>query len=100
MDLLQGNNKNEGKTEKTQAQKVILILLIISIILCVIVGLIMLYVSTQDQVKQYSVAVNGAKVDLNDLQMMSDDKGKKYVGIKALTNKLGYNYYNGEYKVA
>ena len=37
MDLLQGNNKNEGKTEKTQAQKVILILLIISIILCVIV---------------------------------------------------------------
>lgn len=100
MDLLQGNNKNEGKTEKTQAQKVILILLIISITLCVIVGLIMLYVSTQDQVKQYSVAVNGSKVDLNDLQMMSDDKGKKYVGIKALTNKLGYNYYNGEYKVA
>lgn len=99
MDLLTENNSG-GKKEKTKAQKIILTLLIISIILCVVVALVMVYVSMQDKVKPYSTAINGKVVDLNDLQIMNNEKGKKYVGLKALSSKLGYNYYNGEFKVA
>lgn len=100
MDLLQENNRNNNKKEKTQAQKIILVLLIISIILCVIVGLIMIYVSSQGEVAPYTISINDKTVDLNSLQLRSDEKGNKYVSIKALSLKLGYNYYNGEYNVA
>lgn len=102
MDLLQESvkNNNNNKKEKTQAQKIVLVLLIISIILCVIVALLIVYLSSQDKVMPYSIMVNGKNIDLNDLQVMSTDKGQKYVAIKALTNTLGYNYYNGEFNVA
>lgn len=100
MDLLQENQNNNNKKGQTQTQKIILILLIISIILSIIVGLTMAYVSTQDKVLPYSISINGKKVDLNELQLMNNDKGKKYASIKALASKMGYNYYNGEFKIA
>ena len=99
MDLLNEKEKKE-KNEKTQTQKVIMILLIISIILCIITALIMVYVSMQGQEVPYSIAINEEKMDLDNLQIMSDEKGTQYVALKALSSKIGYDYYNGEFKIA
>lgn len=99
MDLLDETSKKK-KNGKTQTQKIILILLIVSIVLCLIVGLVMLYVSMQDKQAQYSVAINGTKINTSELQLMSSNNGIKYVSLKALSNKLGYNYYNGEFRIA
>ena len=98
MDLLE-ESINKNKKGKTQTQKIILISLIVSIILCLITALIIAYVSLQDTEVTYSVAVNGEKIDFNQL-VMRDSSGKNYIAIKDLSSILGYNYYNGEYKVA
>lgn len=98
MDLLQDNKK---KKEKTPAQKIVLTLLIISIMLCVVIGIIMLYLSLNGKnTVPYTVAINGEKVDLSELQMISRNDGQKYVSLKSLSNKLGYDYFNGEFKIA
>lgn len=99
MDLLQGTNQ-KNKNEKTKTQKIILTLLIISIVLCIIVGSAMAYLSIQGEEKPYSITVNGKSVNLSELQVMSDASGHKYVALKPLSSKLGYYYYNGEFKIA
>lgn len=98
MDLLQENQKR-NKNEKTPAQKVVLSLLIISIILCIIVGIAMAYISLQGEKKPYSIAISGKTVDLNELQLMTNENGKTYVSLQALSNQLGYKYFNGEYRI-
>lgn len=99
MDLLQETNKKK-KNEKTPAQKIILTLLIISIILFFIVAGAMAYLSLQGEKKTYSITINGENASLSDLQLMNSENGQKYISLKALSNKLGYNYYNGEFKIA
>lgn len=98
MDLLQENQKRK-KNEKTPAQKIILFLLIISIILCIIVGLLMAYTALQGEKNEYSISISGKKVDLNTLQLMTSEKGKSYISLQALSNNLGYKYYNGEFRI-
>lgn len=97
MDLLQENKK---KSKKTSAQKVVLSLLIISIVLCIIIGIIMAYLSMQGETKPYSMIINGKSVNLTDLQLTTTEYGQKYISLKSLTNNLGYDYYNGEFKIA
>lgn len=98
MDLLQDNEKRI-KNEKTPGQKIVLSLLIISIILCVVVGIAIAYTSIQGEKKQYSISINGKIVDLKKLQLMTSGKENRYISIQALSNQLGYKYYNGEYKI-
>lgn len=97
MDLLESGKK---KNEKTKAQKIILILLVISIILCLIVGIAMVVLSLQPETKAYTLSINNEDVDLEELQLKVTENGAKYVSLKAICNKLGYSYYNGEFKVA
>ena len=98
MDLLQETNK-KNKNGKTPAQKIILTLLIISIILCVIVGSAMAYLSIQGKEKPYSISINGENVGLNELQLRNTEDGQMYISLKALSSKLGYKYLNGEFKI-
>lgn len=97
MDLL---NENKKKNNKTPAQKVVLALLIISIILCIIIGIIMAFLSMQGENKPYSILINGENVGTNTLQLMAAEKGQNYISLKSICNQLGYNYYNGEFKIA
>lgn len=97
MDLLENSKK---KNEKTPMQKVVLILLIISIIMCITVGIAMVFVSMQTSEGTYEISINGESKDLSKLQLLADENGKNYIPIKVICNELGYNYYNGEFKVA
>lgn len=98
MDLLE-NEPIKKKNEKTKAQKVVLILLIISIILCLIVGIAMAYLAIKGEEKEYSIAISGSEVSLEDLKLTTSNNGTKYISLQALCNKLNYKYYNGEYKI-
>lgn len=97
MDLLQENNK---KNNKTPAQKLILVLLVVSIVLCFIIGILIVYVSTIGESHPLSFSINGKITDNNILKLIELENGNKYVSLKAISNLLGYNYYNGEYKIA
>lgn len=98
MDLLQDNNKK--KPTKTPAQKVVLLLLIVSIALCIIIGIIITVLSMKGETKLYSIVINGKNVDLSSLQLISSENGQKYISLKSISNNLGYDYYNGEFKIA
>lgn len=97
MDLLEENRK---KNNKTPAQKVVLALLIISIVLCIIIGIIMAFVSMQGENKPYSIVINGKNVETKTLQLIANENGQNYISLKSICNQLGYNYYNGEFKIA
>lgn len=92
MDLLEDNKK---KNNKTPAQKVVLALLIFSIVLCIIIGIAMAFLSTQKENKPYSVLMNGETVNT-----ITNESGQYYISLKSICNQLGYNYYNGEFKIA
>lgn len=96
MDLLENNKK---KNEKTKAQKIILILLVISIILCLIVGIAKVILSMQEGTQPYTISIDGENINLTELQLRSSENGVEYVSLKAICNKLGYSYYNGEFRV-
>ena len=72
MDLLQEASK-KNKNGKTQVQKIILTLLITSIVLCIIVGSIMVYLSIQSQEKPYSITVNGKSVNIPSYLIKAGD---------------------------
>lgn len=97
MDLLENGKK---KNEKTKAQKIVLILLIISILLCLMVGIALVILSLHTENKPYTISINNTDVNLNELQLINGENGEKYISLKVLCNKLGYSYYNGEYKIA
>lgn len=96
MDLLQENKNNNNKTP---AQKMVLTLLIISIILCIIIAIIMAVISIQGEKAPYSIKINGKDVDLNQIQLISNAEGERYISLKTISNLLGYNYYNGEFNL-
>lgn len=97
MDLLQENKK---KNNKTPAQKLVLTLLIISIILCVVIGIIIAYFSIKGENKPYSITINGKVINNDTIKLVDMENGSKYISLKALCNQLVYNYYNGEFKIA
>ncbi len=97
MDLLQ-DNKNKKK--KTPAQKLVLALLIILIVLCVIIGGVIAYLSIEGGQKPYSITINGNVIDFNNIQIIVNEYGQKYISLKSICSILEYNYYNGEFKIA
>lgn len=95
MDLLQDNKK---KPTKTPAQNFVLFLLIVSIILCIIIGIIMVILNAKGETKQYSLIINETSVDLNNIQLITTENNTKYIPLKSICNILEYDYYNGEFK--
>lgn len=95
MDFFQENKKKKGKTP---AQKLVLSLLIISIVLCIIIGIIMAYLSLNQEKNNFSISLNEKIINLNNLNLITTENGKRYISIKAICNYLGYDYYNGEFK--
>lgn len=95
MDLLENNKKKKGKT---QAQKIILILLVISIILSIIVGIAIVLVSMKKDDALYTISINNKSFNATDLQLLTLEDNVDYISLKNIANKLGYEYYNGEFK--
>ena len=95
MDFLQ---ENKNKPSKTPAQKIVLSLLIISILLCIIIGIAIAYLSIKGETKPYTITLNGQNADLNKLQLFTTQNGKQYISLRALSDNLKYDYYNGEFK--
>lgn len=96
MDLLENNKK---KNEKTKTQKMVLVLLIISIILSIVVGIAKVILSMQKETQPYTISIDGENIDLTDLQLKKSENGVEYISLKAICNKLGYSYYNGEFRI-
>lgn len=96
MDLLEENKK---RNTKTPIQKLVLTLLVASIVLCILIGIIMVYLSTQGEDKPYTISLNGKNIDLNMLKVITTENGQKYISLKELSSNLGYDYYNGEFKM-
>lgn len=95
MDLLLENSKK--KTNKTKGQKIILALLIVSVILCIAVIAILIILQYNPIKKNYKIELDG-KIDTNnELGLIELQDGNKMISIKAISNMLGFEYYNGEY---
>lgn len=97
MDFFEENKK---KPSKTPAQKLVLSLLIISIILCIMIGIAIAYLSIKGETKPYTIALNGQNIELNKLQLITTQNGKNYISLRAISDNLKYDYYNGEFKIA
>ena len=94
MDLLQENKK---KNKKTTAQKIVLALLIISIVLSIIIVGIMFVTGNIKPQSKYTIAINGSVISEETIGLLQLEDGNKYISIRALSNQLGYDYFNGEY---
>lgn len=93
MDLL---GEQKKKNEKSSAQKLVLTLLIVSIVLCVIIGLAIAFLSIQTPTSDYSITINKEKADLG---ILKGEDQKNYISLRKLSEALTYSYYNGEYGV-
>lgn len=97
MDLLEGSSK---KIKKTKAQKIVLTLLIVSIILCIAIAATLFIMGYMNKEKPYTIAINGNKVSVGSLGLIQTQEGEKYLPIKNICNTFNYQYFNGEYNIA
>ena len=95
MDLL---GEEKKKTKKTKGQKIVLVLLIISIVLCLAIGGIMFYLWLQGENREYTLAINGRLVSADKIGVFVDENDKEYIALRNLATELGYKYYNGKFK--
>lgn len=98
MDLL--NENNNKKNKKTTGQKVVLTALIVSVILFIGILVLLLTLSKQATAIKYTIAINGEKFYVEDLEILSLENGKSYIALRNIANKLNYKYYNGEFGMA
>lgn len=97
MDVLQ---QTYTRDPKSPGQKIILKILIVAIVLCIIVACALVYLKIVGGIKVYSIAVNGNKLSEEEAQLfVQADNGKTYIPLKFIAEKLGYEFYNGEYKI-
>jgi len=94
MDLLNANQYE--KTKEKKGKKFIIILLILSIIALIGVIILMVYISSTIE-PQVTLYINDAQQKFETDFIISDNQGVEYIELKALSNFLGYEYYNGEY---
>lgn len=97
MNLLEEDKKN---TEKTANQKLVLSLLIISVVLSVIIIMLLLVLPKEQKTIKYSILINGEEVSTTEIGLIQDESNIIYIPLKTLANKVGYKYYNGEFRIA
>jgi len=95
MDILKEQKNNDNKTKK-----VVLNLLITSIVCFIVILLILMILPEQKSSVEYSILINGEKISTKDLDVRQLEDGKIYVSLKLLCNKVGYQYFRGEYEKA
>ena len=96
MDLL---GEEKKKNSKTKWQKIILTLLIFSIILSVFIVILLVFLKSQGGNKIRTVEINGTKMSLEKLGIITTEEGTEYIALKTLCNNLNYEYKNGEFNI-
>lgn len=97
MDLL---GENKKKNSKTTGQKVVLTLLIVSILLFAIIVITLIALQEQYKTVKYTITLDGNIISETDLGLRQTEDGTVYMSLRLLSNKVGYKYYNGEFKLA
>lgn len=95
MDLL--NENKYQKPQEPKGKKVILVLLILSIILAIAVVCAMVYIET-NRVPEKKLQIDGQEIEITEELLLQDSTGNQYIGLKELSDLLGYEYNNNEYQ--
>lgn len=93
MDLL---GQETQKKQKTNGQKIVLMLLITSIILSIFV-LVMIFALQGNKTKTLGLTIDNKPVQITEGMLISDENGVNYISLKQLSTSIGYNYLRGGY---
>lgn len=93
MDLL-GNEPQ--KKQKTNGQKIVLMLLITSIVLSIFI-LIMIFALQGNKTKTLGLTIDDKDVQITENMLISDENGVNYISLQQLSTSIGYNYLRGGY---
>lgn len=94
MDLLNENKYNQKQTPK--GKKVVLLLLIISIIAVIAIVSLMIYLEANKVITD-TLYIDGVKQETGNDITYNDPEGNRYISLKDLAEKVGYEYYSSEY---
>ena len=72
------------KKNKSNAQKIVLVLIILAVVLSLIVGALLFLMQNTKQEASYSIAINGSLVPLSDLGVFQAEDKSIYLSIKKL----------------
>ena len=93
MDLL-GNEPQ--KQQKTNGQKIVLMLLITLIILSILV-LILIFALKGNKTKTLALVIDNNNVPITQSMLISNENGVNYISLKEISSFIGYNYLRGGY---
>ena len=93
MDLL---GQEPQKKQKTNGQKVVLMLLITSIVLSIFI-IIMIFALQGNKTKTLGLNIDGKDVQITQNMLISDESGVNYISLQQLSTSIGYNYLRGGY---
>lgn len=93
MDLL---GQEPPKKQKTNGQKIVLMLLITSIVLSIFI-IIMIFALQGNKTKTLGLNIDGKDVQITQNMLISDDSGVNYISLQQLSTSIGYNYLRGGY---
>lgn len=95
MDLLNENQYEKPKASK--GKKMILILLILSVILVIAIIAVMIYVES-NKVVGTTLYINEQPIEIGSDLVVTDNQEIQYISLKDLSELLGYEYDNSEYR--
>ncbi|MBQ2916784.1 MAG: WG repeat-containing protein [Clostridia bacterium] len=94
MDLL---GQEPQKRQKTNGQKIVLMLLITSIILSIFV-LVMIFALQGNKTNALGLLIDEKPIQITENMLISDENGVNYISLKQLSTLIGYNYLRGGYE--
>lgn len=97
MNLLE---EDKSKTKKANQRKLVRNLLILSIVLFIVIMVLLMIVPKEQKKNKYTILLNDENISLEEMGVKQTEDATIYIPIKALANKVGYKYYNGEFKIA
>ena len=95
MDLL---GQDTQKKQKSNAQKIVLFLLIFSIFALLMTIVMMSAISGKGTKKELTISIDGTDVKMEQGLLTTDEKGTNYISIQKISKLIGFNYVAGEYK--
>ena len=93
MDLL---GQDTQKKQKTNGQKIVLMLLITSIVLAFFI-VVMIIALQGNKTKTLKLLINGQDTKINQNMLIADENGVNYISLEQLSKLIGYNYLRGGY---
>ena len=80
---------------KPQSQKIVLLLLIVSVLMLIVI-MMLLAALKNSRPQNLSLVIDNQNVEISDKTVLEENK-KKYISLKEIASKIGYEYLRGEY---